>query len=66
MRELFTAADALTDAIDNMTSILSEAREYLANRNDLAACGALTRFEDISEDLKAAIRLHRSATRRAT
>ncbi|MGH9808139.1 MAG: hypothetical protein ACRD9W_12920 [Terriglobia bacterium] len=64
MRELFTAADMATIAIDNLIGLLEEAREYLADRQDLAAFGTLIQFDDAGEDMKAAIRLLRSAVRR--
>jgi hypothetical protein len=64
MRELVTAAEMAIIAIDNLSQILQEARQYLADRNDLAAWGTLILFDDASDDLKAAIRLHRSSTRR--
>jgi len=65
MRELFTAADMATIAIDNLIGLLEEAREYLADRQDLAAFGTLIQFDDAAEDMKAAIRLLRSAVRRS-
>lgn len=64
MRELFTAADMTAIAIDNMSKMLAEAREHLAQRQDLAAFGTLIQFEDAAEDMRAAIRLLRSAVRR--
>jgi hypothetical protein len=65
-RPLFTAAEAATNAIDSLTVILADARKYLADRNDLAAWGTLVMFDDAAEDLRAAIRLHKSTTRRKT
>jgi hypothetical protein len=60
MRELFTAAELATIAIENLMPILQEARKYLDDRNDLAAWGTLLMFDERAEDLKTAIRLHRS------
>ena len=59
------AADTATYAIDNLLEILNEARAYLIEGNDLAAWGTLLMFDDQAADLNAAIRLHRSANRRA-
>jgi hypothetical protein len=59
------AANSATYAIDNLLEILNDARAYLIDGNDLAAWGTLLMFEDHAEDLKSAIRLHRSANRRA-
>ena len=58
-------ADAARHAIDNLQVILNEATGYLIEGNDLAAWGTLLMFDDAAEDLKAAIRLHRAANRRA-
>ena len=65
-RELFTAADVTVTAIDRLEKLLAEAKTYLQDRKDMAAWGTLLMFDDAAEDLKAAIRLHRSANRRAT
>lgn len=64
MRDLVTAADIAILAIDNLVEILTDARRYLEDRNDLAAWGTLIRFEEAADDLKAAIRLHKSMNRR--
>jgi hypothetical protein len=59
------AADTATYAIDNLLEILNDSRAYLIGGNDLAAWGTLLMFDDHAADLNAAIRLHRSANRRA-
>jgi hypothetical protein len=64
MRDLITAADMAIIAIDNLTEILTDARKYLEDRQDLAAWGTLLRFDDAAEDMRAAIRLHRSLNAR--
>ncbi|MBL8222110.1 MAG: hypothetical protein JNL62_22930 [Bryobacterales bacterium] len=64
MRDLFTAADAAISAIDNLTTLLADARKYLEDGRDLAAWGTLTCFDEAAEDLRAAIRLHKSFNRR--
>jgi hypothetical protein len=65
-RPLFTAAEVATNAIDSLTMILQDARQYLQDHNDLAAWGTLVMFDNAAEDLRAAIRLHKSTTRRKT
>jgi hypothetical protein len=65
-RELFTAADVTVTAIDRLEKLLAEAKTYLQDRNDMAAWGTLLCFDEAAEDLKAAIRLHRSANRRTS
>ena len=64
MRDLVTAAEVAILAIDNLMDILTDARKYLEERNDLAAWGTLTMFDDAAEDLQAAIRLHKAFNRR--
>jgi hypothetical protein len=59
------AGDTVT-AIDRLEKLLAEAKTYLQDRNDMAAWGTLLCFDEASEDLKAAIRLHRSANRRTS
>jgi hypothetical protein len=51
------AGDTVT-AIDRLEKLLAEAKTYLQDRNDMAAWGTLLCFDEASEDLKAAIRLH--------
>lgn len=58
------AADAARHSIDQLQTILSEAQGYLMSGENLAAWGTLLMFEEAAEDLKAAIRLYRSANSR--
>ena len=58
------AAGVASLAIDRLQLILSDAASYLNDGNDLAAWGTLVSFDDAAEDLKAAIRLHKSTNRR--
>lgn len=55
------AAEAATN---QLVALLTEARSYLEQGNNLAAIGTLIMFDDQSEDLRAAIRLLRMANRR--
>ena len=55
---------ATTQAIDNLTTLLGEAKGYFAAGEKLAAYGTLIMFDDHAEDLKAAIRLCQMAQRR--
>ena len=64
MRYLFTAADVAINAIDNLTELLVDARKYLEDGRDLSAWGTLSCFDEAAEDLRAAIRLHRTFNRR--
>lgn len=58
------AADAARHSIDQLQTILNEAQGYLITGNNLAAWGTLVLFDEAAEDLKAAIRLYRSANAR--
>ena len=60
----YISPDITRDLIDRLQTILNEAQGYLITNNNLAAWGTLLMFEDAAEDLKAAIRLHRSANAR--
>lgn len=57
-------ASATVEAIDNLITLLSEAKNHLAAGEDAAACGTLMLFDEHAEDLKAAIRLCRMNQRR--
>lgn len=59
-----TAADAVRHAMDRLQIILNEAQGYIIAGNHLAAWGTLVMFDEVAEDLKAAIRLYRSANSR--
>jgi stage V sporulation protein SpoVS len=54
---------AAESAINQLVALLTEARSYLEQGNNLAAIGTLIMFDDQSEDLRAAIRLLRMAHR---
>jgi hypothetical protein len=55
---------AATLAIDELLTLLAEARGYLGAGRTLAAIGTLVMFDDRAEDLRAAMRLLRMAQRR--
>jgi hypothetical protein len=55
---------AATVAIDELLALLGEARSYLAGGETRAAIGTLLMFDDRAEDLRAALRLLRTANRR--
>ncbi len=57
-------ADAARHAIDRLQVILNDAAGYLIAGSYFAAWGTLVLFDDASEDLKAAIRLHKAANAR--
>lgn len=50
-------------AIDQLVTLLSEARSYLQQGETRAAIGTLVTFDDQADDLRAAIRLLRMASR---
>jgi len=56
---------ATTQAIDNLITLLTEAKTYFAQADNLAAYGTLIMFDQHADDLKAAIRLCQMAQRRA-
>jgi len=55
---------AASAAIDQLMTLLGEARAYLDQGETLAAIGTLILFDDQAEDLRAATRLLRMAQRR--
>lgn len=55
---------ATTEAIDNLITLLTEAKNYYATGENGAAFGTLIMFEEHAEDLNAAIRLCRMAAKR--
>lgn len=57
-------ATATVEAIDNLISLLTEAKGYFTAGNSLAALGTLVMFDEHAEDLKAAFRLCQMAQRR--
>lgn len=57
-------AAATAQAIDNLLTLLTEAKAYFATGRNLAAIGTLVMFDDHAEDLRAAFRLCRMAQRR--
>jgi len=52
-------------AIDNLLKLLTEAKEYFAKGESLAAFGTLVLFDEHAEDLRAAFRLCRMQQRRS-
>ncbi len=56
---------ATTEAIDNLITLLTEAKKNFAEGETLTAFGTLIMFEDHADDLKAAIRLCKMSLRRA-
>ena len=46
-------------AIDQLLTLLTEARSYLEQRETLAAIGTLVMFDDHADDVRAAMRLLR-------
>ena len=57
-------AAASIEAIDNLTTLLADAKNHFAQGETTAAYGTLTLFDGHAEDLKAAIRLCAMANRR--
>ena len=55
---------ATTETIDNLITLLTEAKQYFADGQHLAALGTLIMFEEHADDLNAAIRLCKMAQRR--
>lgn len=60
-----TASDVLSVTVEELYELLAEANDYLAKDNYRSAIGTLALFDETAEDLKAAIRLYRSAYRRS-
>lgn len=59
-------AAATVAAIDNLLKLLTEAKSYFTDGNNLAAYGTLVMFDDHAEDLRAAFRLCQMRQRRAS
>lgn len=57
---------AAIDAVNELATLLKEARSYLVEGETLAAIGTLVMFDDRAEDLRAALRLLRMARRRSS
>ncbi|MGH7223857.1 MAG: hypothetical protein ACRELF_11550 [Gemmataceae bacterium] len=55
---------ATAEAIDNLITLLTEAKQYFADGQHLAAHGTLIMFEEHADDLNAAIRLCKMSQRR--
>ena len=64
MTEHDPVALATIEAIDNLLTLLQEAKDYLEANRALAAIGTLQGFDHHADDLKAAIRLTLMAQRR--
>jgi hypothetical protein len=64
MTERDPVALATIEAIDNLLTLLQEAKDYLEANHALAAIGTLQGFDHHADDLKAAIRLTLMAQRR--
>jgi hypothetical protein len=60
----YTGPDITRSLIDRLQTLLNEAQGYFITNNHLAAWGTLVLFDEAAEDLKAAIRLYRSANSR--
>jgi hypothetical protein len=57
-------ARATTQAIDNLLTLLTEAKTYFGGGNNLGAYGTLIMFDDHADDLRAAFRLCKMSQRR--